>query len=226
MFYEAVQSQRYFDRDRRYSEIKWSSLSKVVDAFEKRMNDWYLEPIRSLRAASGHYAFAVMALNCLLIDTLSQFESGSTESSAGAFKKYIHKRLKKFAGPVKYKIDYQRMDHGKLKTKQFSDIAEVLYTGFRCGILHQAHVPLYGSIRPANHRVSQRKSGLAVYAQSKTPCPSVIVNPWKLFEDLEHAFQRYVDELKDPATKHDQLRDNFKKKFNDSFGVDISKSTL
>ena len=80
MHYEVVRERRYFDRDRRYSEINWVNLAAVVEAFEKRISNWYIEPARKL-AENGHFAFTVMAINCLIIDMLSQYTVGADESS-------------------------------------------------------------------------------------------------------------------------------------------------
>ena len=84
MIYEVDQSSqasRYFSKEVRYSQVDWSSLDQIVDAFRQRILDWYAEPAAEL-PKNGHFAFAVMAFNCLLIDTLSQFVGGKHSSAA------------------------------------------------------------------------------------------------------------------------------------------------
>src|SRR5262245_42692335 len=67
------------------SEVDWSKRESVIDAFATRIEDWYLQPCRAMHASSGHYAFPAMAINSLLIDTLSQFEAGQETSSRRTF---------------------------------------------------------------------------------------------------------------------------------------------
>lgn len=98
MIYEinqTAQANRYFSKKTLYSQIDWSSLDDVVDAYRQRILDWYAEPAAEL-AKNGHFAFALMALNCLLIDTLSQFVEGKDSSSKGEFKKFIQDKAAKF----------------------------------------------------------------------------------------------------------------------------------
>lgn len=220
MIYEAVQANRYFDKDRRYSEIDWTKLDQIVDAFQKRIQDWYLNPAKEL-SKNGHFAFSVMALNCLLIDTLSQFAFGKDSSEASTFKKFIRDKLPEYSAPLATAIKHK---DGK-KEETLGDIADVLYHGFRCGILHQAHITLYGLINPgAAEPVLQQSAGYTKYKDSGADCPSVVINPLKLLEDVSQAFEAYVRDLKNRDPQHDLLRENFKGKFSKSFGVDISSS--
>lgn len=220
MIYEVVQAHRYFDKNRRYSEIDWTKLDEVVDAFQKRIRDWYLDPAKEL-AKNGHFAFSVMALNCLLIDTLSQFVYGKDSSEASTFKQFIKDKLPQYCGSLSAPIQH---DDGKRNTS-LADVADVLYHGFRCGILHQAHITPYGLVDPgASQPVRQETTGYVKYKGSGSDCPAVVVNSLKLLEDLSKVFDGYLKDLKDRDPKHDQLRTNFKDKFSKSFGVDVSSA--
>ena len=230
MFYEAVQNERFFNRDQKYTDIDWRRLRMIVHAFQKRIDDWYLEPIRRLQQQpdGGHFAFTAMALNCLMIDTLSQYEYGLPESFGPKFKQFIVDYLKPYSGTLKSPIQYQRYDNRK-KTwspKTHNKVEDVLWAGFRCGILHEAHVAPYGGVRPAGQRLNQKASGHLKYASTKAACPSVIVNPWRLFNDIEKVFDLYLKRLKNPDASHEPLRSKFRTKFSDSFGVDISGAVL
>lgn len=230
MFYKAVQSGRYFNRDQKYTDIEWTSLAAVVDAFRKRIDDWYLEPIRRLHQQpdGGHLAFTAMALNCLMIDTLSQYEYGLPESDGARFKQFVVDYLTPYSGNLHSQIQYQRYDRNAhaMVTRTHRTVQDVLWVGFRCGILHEAHVAPYGGVRPAGQRLNQRASGYLKYAASGASCPSVIVNPWRLFKDIEKVFNRYLKRLKNRNAAHEPLRGKFRTKFSDSFGVDISGAVL
>lgn len=225
MIYEvnpAAQANRYFSSAVRYSQIDWSDLDQIIDAFRQRIHDWYLDPATEL-AKNIHFAFSVMALNCLLIDTLSQFVSGKNSSKIPEFTDFIRKRL-----PEVYSSRLQpsiRHYDGKHKERELADVADALYYGFRCGILHQAHVLPYGGVVPrASEPVHIEASGLLRYKDSGLDCPVVIVDPLTLLDDLSKSFEVYLDELKDRDPKNDSLRARFKDKFSSSFGIDVSSA--
>ena len=142
MFYTPIPAGRIFSPGVLYSDINWTSLREVVTAFGTRIREWYMQPARALEVASGNYAFAVMALNCLLIDTLSQFFSGEPQSKRSVFLSFVGPKLPAFSQRLSTPIERPTGSN----PAALEDVAQVLYFGFRCGILHEAHVPLYGAI--------------------------------------------------------------------------------
>src|SRR6478609_4615295 len=97
MFYTPVLAGRIFSPGVLYSDINWNSFREVITAFDRRIREWYVQPARALEAASGDYAFAVMALNCLLTDTLSQFFSGEPQSKRSVFLSFVRSKLPAFS---------------------------------------------------------------------------------------------------------------------------------
>lgn len=253
MFYEPVQSQRFFERDRKYADINWSYFPGVVDAFERRIRGWYIEPVEVLlergvdphsrhlvrclsnRRDGGHYSFTVMAITCLLIDTLSQFVRGILQSTGNDFKAFVRDYLPSYDIPLKTPIDGYRpsiSSGAKPRHEQLTNIADVLYTGFRCGILHQAHAPLYCGIVPGNSPPTveatdhAKYAGSAKYSTSGDFCPVVVICPEHLFDEVIRFFSEYLKNLKVKHASREPLRNNFKRKFTDSFGIDISAATF
>jgi hypothetical protein len=211
----------------------------VLSAFEKRIDEWYLAPVRILRKQSGgHGAFAAMSICCLLIDCLCQFDAGKVTSNRTLFIDFICKRLPHYDKPISPSITFPKIDSGKccydtyasgtIKTQPIDSIAKALYFIYRCGILHSAHAPLCGAIQGLKkHRFSIRKSSLAKYSGigiKGTACPVVVIDPWKLFVDIEKAFKNYLARLKS-ASPTDTERLNFNEKFADAFGIDVSAAT-
>lgn len=249
MFYEPVQAERYFERDRRYNEITWSAFAEVVDAFDRRIRGWYMEPIELLmergtrkwskclvrwligRQDGGHYSFTVMAMTCALIDTLSQYRYGLLASDGPQFVKFVNSHLPSYSGvlPVSLRhYDNKFSPNGK----PLRGYAEVLWNGFRCGILHQTHAPLYCGVVPGNEPPSVEATNHAKYAAGAgasfagSDCPVVVIRPEHLYGEVTAFFTGYLRDLKDKALQHNPLRDDFKKKFADSFGVDLAASVL
>jgi hypothetical protein len=247
LFYEPVQTERFFDRNRKYAEINWAYFPGIVDAFEQRIHGWYIDPIEFLlekgqsqrvrnivrcltgRDEAGHYSFTVAAMSCLLIDTLSQYNFGILESNPDKFKDFVRENLSNYNMPLRPPIAGYRPSGRHVV---LSDIADVLYHGFRCGILHQAHAPLYCGIVPGDSPPKVESINHAKYSRGAThsdpgmDCPVVVICPEHLFNEVMTFFTSYLNRLKDKSDENDLLRDNFKMKFTDSFGVDISSATL
>lgn len=91
----------------------------AVDIFKSRIEKRFLDKIDILlEQCDNEDAFAVMSLNCLLIETLAQFYEGKKDFN-GCSKKYYTSFIRR------------NFDCGE-------NIAEKFYTNVRCGILHSA----------------------------------------------------------------------------------------
>ena len=235
MFYTPVGANRYFEKHIKYDVIERdrNDLRKMVDAFERRIRGWYIEPIEVLftHPDPGHFSFAVTAMTCLLIDAFSQFRYGELSSEGKVFERFVEDCLPTYAGPIVVRLSH--FDHkfskcGKVVTKY----SEILWRGYRCGILHQAHAPLYCGINPGKDPPIIEPVDHAKYGSSTTgalpgtDCPVVVIHPEHLFAEVMNSFQGYLTNLNDADTRHDWLRANFKKKFTDCFGIDVTNATL
>ena len=102
----------------------------AFDYLDKRLTERYIEPVEVLRnsesdksASDKKFGFTVLAIDCLLIETIQSFYEGVTNShgqSQRLFKNFLTQRdnFKAFF-PTK-------------------NAAGDFYINFRCGILHQA----------------------------------------------------------------------------------------
>lgn len=253
-FYEPVQSQRYFERKRLYSEVEWRDFRDILGAWGRRVKGWYIEPIEVMlnrdltgwkgwlvkrliaRPNPGHYAFTVMSVTCLLIDALSQYRLGELASKGQHFKSFVEQFLPSYAGLLPTELwhyDHSYSTNGTRLTKY----SEVLWNGYRCGILHQAHAPLYCGIIPGHRTPQFEATNHAKYGSGATnpnstigtDCPMTNVCPEHLFDEVRTFLAGYLRDLADPNPLHDSatgLRTLFKRKFSDSFGVDIFAATL
>ncbi len=104
------------------SPIDWNL---ATDIFHDRINSRFLKPIELISSnptISEFCGFSVLAIDCLLIETLCQFYDGKNETTgyhAMAFWKF-----------------FRQSEHFN---KHFSrKQAFTFYSHFRCGILHQA----------------------------------------------------------------------------------------
>jgi hypothetical protein len=175
------------DLDRAASE-DWSKARMIV---RSRIRERYVEPADHLIAAESQVApgdrrfgFAVMALDCLLVETLGAFVQGLTDTrnvSSAVFSSFLRSRA------------LFEQDFGP------AGVAEQFYVEFRCGILHQAEVG-------GESRVWSVGPLLEVDAARIT------VNRNEFHRRLSLEFDKYIYELGDP--RNTELRQNCREKMN------------
>lgn len=110
-----------------YHKLKLSETSskcdweRAVDILKDRIQGRYINQIDLLSNDINANGFAIMALNCLLIEALYQFENGLKETKNSNKKEYANflKQMDSIAFSV-------------------GSVAEDFYTHIRCGILHSA----------------------------------------------------------------------------------------
>ena len=168
------------------ASLDWN---RAIEIFAARIYSRYLEPVNLLikeeesrSPIERRYGFSIMAMDCLLIETLQSFRDGLTDTknkSKEMFKNYLPERE-------------GFRDH--FDEKQ----AERFFYDFRCGILHQAEIMGPSLLWSVGLLKGEKADG--------TP----YINRTKFHEILKEDFKRYCDELKDPANP--ELRKNFRTK--------------
>lgn len=234
LFYQPVQSERFFSAGKKYESINWNDFKQIVGAFKTRVEDWYIRPAEELRKASWDYSFALMAIDCLLIDTLSQFHYGKVVSTRGTFKRYVRKKLKPFRAdlPTKIKERPSRRKRRKSATpklkpqkqKYYEDFADILYHCFRCGILHEAHITGCGGLSGLGGKMVDVDPDTSTMYRDGKPCPTVRMDPTAIFDEVRKLFDQYIADLLDSHPKFEVRRKKFKRKFTDCIGIDITNA--
>jgi hypothetical protein len=157
-----------------HSSPDWAT---AVQILEGRIHERYIEPIDHLIAAEEtrpptgrRFGFTVLAVDCLLIETLGAFLDGLEDTegkSKATFCKFLTTRHL-FAG------DFTK------------DLAERFYKEFRCGILHQAEIGGDSKVWSVGPLIRDDGGRL-------------IVNRNQLHERLKAEFQHYLAEQRNPA---------------------------
>jgi hypothetical protein len=101
-----------------FTEIQ--KLELAIDIFNKRITGRYLEPINILLKSGQNFAFAVISIDCLLIETLQSFYDWLPESNWRS-----RKLFNKFLTTSLFGSYFNNIN------------AEVFYNNFRCWLLHQ-----------------------------------------------------------------------------------------
>ncbi|MEK6967468.1 MAG: hypothetical protein AABX51_02450 [Nanoarchaeota archaeon] len=139
---------------------------KLIEIITDRIYGWYIEPTKLLSRQRNN-GFLVMAIICILLDTLSQFYYGSNQSNRSNFKNFLRDFNSRFTLPA----------------SNSRDCADVFYKGFRCGILHEAKISegeINGSARFAINWKNNK----------------LIVNPDLLLKQVDKYYKNYLKKLK------------------------------
>ena len=164
------------------TEAEWRT---AVDIFKDRIRERFLDPITRIEKCA-YAGFAVVALDCLLIEMLQQFREGVNRTPAGKSKEFFVKFL-------------TETSYGE----RFDDrMAGLFYRQIRCGILHQAEVR-------GSSKILVGGDGVPLVAYSDDS-KGLIVNRKLFHEQLLAAFNAYVEQLLDPQNQ--ELRNRFRKK--------------
>jgi hypothetical protein len=166
-----------------------SDWKTAVDILSARLHERYIAPVDFLITSESdkapserRYGFTVLAIDCMLVETLGAFIEGLEDTerkSQKTFRNFLRTR-KSFA--AEFTTD---------------NLAKQFYAQFRCGILHQTESG--GESKVWSVGPLLRLNGNAI-----------IVNRNKFHDCLKAEFQSYLSELHDP--KNAPLRKNFRKK--------------
>src|SRR5207302_1438686 len=149
----------------------------AVDILERRIVQRFIEPTDHLiraedskPAAERRFGFTILAIDCLLVETLGAFLDGLQDTrgkSEAIFCRFLTTRPS-FAAEFT------------------ADAAKQFYKEFRCGILHQAEIG--GDSRVWSVGPLIRVDG-----------GKIVVNRNKFHETLKTEFQNYLSEIRNPA---------------------------
>lgn len=171
--------------DTEYSQLNFENEAdwqRAIDMLENRIKGRFLDPIKKIE--KGEYSgFAVLALDCLLIETLQQFRKGVYETPYGENRDYFTDFLT------------------ETSFNQYFDLksARKFYVHIRNGILHQAETKYGTTIRIT--------SSLPLVSENGS---DLIINRKKFHQELCNVFNAYLSELREGNDP--DLRMNFKNK--------------
>ncbi len=155
----------------------------AIDIFEDRIKNRFLDIVTGIENMPDS-GFAVMALDCLLIETLEQSRKGEPETPWKQGKQYFVDFLTQ--------MDFEGFDKDK---------AGKFYDYIRNGILHQAEIK--GSSR------MRTDTDLPVL-QFAPDGDGLIINRKKFHQKLKQVFENYVIALRNPINQSE--RDHLQKK--------------
>ena len=167
-------------------ETDWE---EAIDVFEKRIRGRFLDVVEAIKDQTFS-GYSVLALDCLLIETLQKFRKGITQKE----KDTNCSLFKNFFKETEFSKDFN------------SSLAEDFYRNIRCGILHNGEPEKGAVIR------TSMKYPLVSYSY-RNGSKHLVINRKLFHEKLVLAFEKYLDDLRNLENKENKtLRNNFRKK--------------
>lgn len=156
---------------------------KAILIFEDRFQGRYFNPVFSLLQNENQNGFAAMALVCLLIETLFQFEEGLPVTQPGRNRESY--------------VNFLRRELPDVFDRE--EKAEAFYKDIRCGILHSAQTKNGSQLTFGKDYVAELldKGGIRVDVRN-------------LAERIFEYYKNYTRCLHDSCNRY--LRENFLKK--------------
>lgn len=168
----------------------------AVDIFLDRINGRFRVPIDTIIRfpdweVSEFSGFIIIAIDCLLIETLNQFYRGENKTTGN------HSD-----------VFWEFFNRSKFFRKEINtnDTAKIFYKHFRCGILHQAQTEKLSRIRIDMPKMVQesKKGDLSA---------GLIIDRNLFHQALLNEIDDYAKRLKSPTNQSDyDLRNNFLRK--------------
>jgi len=174
---------------------------KAVSIFEDRINFRYMNVITEIDSNGKYSGFSVMALSCMLIETLAQFYDGLENSNDAKFPR---------GHPMNNTDFYSQFMTSKsfVLCRHFNDQqARIFYQDIRCGLLHACETGGNSKIklRDGENLFRQTGGALTVYRKQFA---KVIVDE----------FNAYCSHLRANDSR-EELRPNFRNKMNYICGI-------
>jgi hypothetical protein len=167
----------------------WDTAVKI---FKDRIEGRYLKQIELLdknknKDIGGFAGFAIMALDCLLIETLEQFYKGKIRTGQGMDERAF---FDFFQRSDKFKAFFSNLER-----------ATVFYSHIRCGLLHQAQTKKKSTIHI--------KSGEPIlqWVDDKKIAEGMRIERKLFHKEVIEIYEKYVAKISDPRNL------NFRRKF-------------
>ncbi|MCL6221005.1 hypothetical protein [Zunongwangia pacifica] len=187
----------------KYYKSDWDKLSlnglnsdwnKAVDIFDDRMKGRFFKQIELLdknpnRKVGIFAGFAIMALSCLLIETIEQFINGRIRTGQGMDEKAFY--------------DFFQ------RSPDFSDFfntqekADIFYRQIRCGLLHQAQTKRESTIHIKSEKMLQ-------WVDPNDIQKGIKIQRQKFHNEVLKIYENYCFDLRD--SRNLNLKNKFKRK--------------
>jgi hypothetical protein len=165
----------------KYTSLYWQALDmadpkdwpKAADVIRDRLDGRFLR-FASNWLSDRHSGFVVLAIDCLLAETIQQFVEGIPDDWKGS-----RKRIKRFLKGPRFQPEFD------------ADARDAFYTDIRCGLLHQAEAKRMWLIRRQQTALLQKITG--------ADGQGYIVDVERFHAGLQGSLNDYLTSISEPA---------------------------
>jgi hypothetical protein len=187
-----------------YTSLDWEALdsnnpedwSKAADVIGDRLAGRFLR-FATTCLKDNHSGFVVLAIDCLLAETIQQFKDGVTNGH-----KRSEEMVKRFLEGTRFQPDFD------------ADARKAFYQDIRCGLLHQAEAKRMWLIRRKQPALLEKVAGGQGY----------IVDVERFHAGLQGSLDDYLELISEPNSL--LLRSNLWKKMNQICRVRTARGAL
>jgi len=188
----------------RYTSLDWQALdssnpkdwSKAADLIRDRLDGRFLRFASNCLKAK-HSGFVVLAIDCLLAETIQQFMDGVTNGHGRS-----EEMVKRFLEGIRFQPDFD------------TEASKAFYQDIRCGLLHQAEAKRMWLIRRRQPALLQKVADGQGY----------IVDVERFHAGLQGSLNDYLKLISEPTSS--LLRSNLWKKMNQICSVRTARGAL
>lgn len=188
----------------RYTSLDWQSLdssnpkdwTKAADVVRDRLDGRFLRFASNCLKAK-YSGFVVLAIDCLLAETIQQFRDGVTNGRGRS-----EEMITRFLEGEQFQPDFD------------AAARKAFYQDIRCGLLHQAEAKRMWLIRRKQPALLQKAAGDQGY----------IVDVERFHARLQRSLNAYLQSITEPTSS--PLRSNLWKKMNQICSVRTARGVL
>jgi len=183
---------------------------ELVEAFQKRINEWYFDTAESFASKVEHHNFPIIIFCVIIIDLLSQYVEGIPSHTEKCFTNFIRTYLCDHYSKLNKPIISCRYYENNWHKEKIKDIPAAFYHCFRSGVVHSGRILEYGRI---NELYPQE---IFKYKEWEKGKYEIVVHTTGLLKELRRQFDCYIVDLKSARSKH---KKNFALKFYMEYGI-------
>lgn len=201
--------------------------SRMIQIFKDRMDFRYFGAIKAMidadeKQPTRRYGFAILALDCLLVETLHQFYKGFKESRGnGRSVEGVKRKITERGSNGQFFCEFLMQSSFVYKSffESQPGAAIIFYQDIRCGILHSGETQKATLIRVHQHTEDQNQLFEMIGEEE-----GIILYRDTFQRLLDQEYKEYCEKLKDPEEK--VLRKNFVKKMATICGYDYGDGEI
>jgi hypothetical protein len=166
-----------------------------IEIIEDRFMSRFINPMNELinhksKEISTNSGFVIMAVDCLLIETLNQFYFGLKSSNKKYYRENTNKNYRFISQAFRDFFNYSTFFPD---FKNNEELQKIFYNDIRNGLLHQAESKV-------NSLINIKNKKMIVPIDGRKFENGIVINRNLFHKAINNEFVRYINDLKNPSS--------------------------